>query len=108
MPIEDIRKIAYLLSGNATSSGQSSSSQSESLQIIWQRLQAKYPSSFTTSPQEIAAWYEFEAEESEAHQQWFAAAFYLKRLSSIWPDDKSLVGRLASATRSLKTGDGPK
>jgi len=105
MPVEDIRKIACLLSGNATSSSQSSSSQSESFQIIWQQLRAKYPSSFTTSPQEIAAWYEFEAEESEAHQQWFAAAFYLKRLLSVCPDDRSLVERFACATQGLKTDD---
>jgi WD40 repeat protein len=101
MPVEDAVKLAFLLSGNAISSAQSSPPQSDSPQAIWQRLQAEYPSDFTTSPQEITAWYEFEAEKSEAEHEWFAATFYLKQLLSIQPDDKSLIERFAQARQNL-------
>src|SRR5439155_19189801 len=69
--VDDLRKLARLLSGDTvTPSGPVESSSSPPLSTIWQQLRTKYPSDFTTSPEDIAAWHEFEAENSELQQQW--------------------------------------
>ena len=55
------------------------------------------PADFATAPEEIAAWHEFEAQDSESQGQWSAAAFHLQHLMALRPGDKSLAGRLARA-----------
>jgi len=51
---------------------------------------------------EMAAWHEFQANDSENRRQWSAAAFHLERLLSIRPDDRSLVERLTRARRQIQ------
>jgi hypothetical protein len=90
---------------NVMASGQPTETQSESLPVLWRRLREKYPSSFTTSAKEIAAWHESQAEECEAEQQWFAAAFHLERLLNSHPDNPTLLARLDRAKEHLRGGD---
>jgi WD40 repeat protein len=104
-PVDDLRKLGRLLSGTTVASpGEVSSPQSESPEALWRQLQTRYPSDFATSTEEVAGWHEFEAEESELEQQWFAAAFHLQRLLSMRPGDPSLSERLARAQQHLKNG----
>jgi hypothetical protein len=74
----------------------------ESLETLWQRLRTHYAADFTTSPQEITAWHEFEAQDSELKAQWFAAAFHLERLVALRSGDPSLTQRLARAKEHLR------
>jgi hypothetical protein len=104
--VDDLRKLGRLLSGTtAAPPGETISPQSESLEALWRHLQTRYPSGFATSDEEVAAWHEFEAEESELAQQWFAAAFHLQRLFLRRPGDPSLTERLTRAQAHLKSGN---
>jgi WD40 repeat protein len=97
-PVEDLLSLARLLSGSLGGpSAETRQRSSASLENVWQHLRAKYPADFTVSPAEITLWHEFQADESEQEHQWFAAAFHLKRLSSMHPDDLALAARLARA-----------
>ena len=105
-PEEDLLMLGQLLSDdNVTASGQPMETQPEPLPVLWRRLREKYPSSFTTSAEEIAAWHESQAEECEAQQQWFAAAFHLGRLLNSHPDNPTLSARLDCAKEHLRKGD---
>jgi WD40 repeat protein len=105
-PADDLLDIARLLSGgNVTRSRQmlsSPSSPSRLLPDLWEHLRNKYPATFTVSPEDIAAWHEFQAEACESGQQWAAAIFHLERLQRLRPDDPSLSGRLALAKKKLR------
>lgn len=104
-PADDLIGLANLLSGNPIApTGGLGRAHSESLNVLWQRLRTQYPSGFSTSPDEVSGWHEFEAEECELEQQWFGAAFHLQHLLSIRPGDASLVERLAQAQQHLKSG----
>jgi WD40 repeat protein len=104
--VEDLRKIAYLLSGEAfTSSDAASINPSESPWALWRKLQSEYPDTFKTSPRENYAWHEFEAEQSAIDQQWYATAFHLEQLLSVDPGNESLLKRLAKAKQHLKAGE---
>ena len=101
-PIEDLRKIADLLSGEtgAPSDGVGALPSGSSLRV-WERLRRQYPNTFKTSPQENEAWHEFEAQQSENDQQWHAVVFHLEQLLSVHPADQSLLKRLAEAKQHL-------
>ena len=97
-PVEDLLRLAELLSGRALiPSGQSNSPQPDSLQRLWERLRNEYPSSFTVSTREIALWHECQADACEVEQQWSAVAFHLERLLALRPGDPSLLQRLNRA-----------
>jgi WD40 repeat protein len=105
-PVEDLGAVAHLLSGSRPASARTSaSSKEESLESLWRRLRAKYPSDFMTSSDEIAAWHELEAAKSELQQQWLAAAFHLERLLALRPGDQALSGRLARVNGQLQKGN---
>lgn len=104
-PIEDLRAVARLLTGSRPASARTSaSSKEDSLESLWGRLRAKYPSDFTTSSEEIAAWHESEAATSEFEGQWVAAVFHLERLLALRAGDQALSGRLARAKEHLQPG----
>ena len=97
-PVRDLILQAYLLSGASdTSAPRFRASRPESIQAIWRALQAKYPSSFSTSGDEIANWHAVQAEENERAGRWFAAAFHLNQLLWLRPGDSELATRLARA-----------
>ena len=105
-PAAELKALAQVLSGGSpVSSAGSPPPTCESLQALWQRLRAKYPSDFTTSVEQIAAWHEFEADESDLRRGWFAEAFHLERLLSIRPSDPALTERLARVKGHLKKAD---
>ena len=93
-----------LLAGGKIASAGVSPSREGSLESLWRRLRAKYPSEFRTSSEEIAAWHEFEAATSELGEQWFAAAFHLERLHAMRPGDQALSERLARVKKLLPQG----
>ncbi len=97
-PREELSRVARLLSGDTVNpSSRPLSQPAESLETIWKGLQNKYRADFTTSPMEIAAWHDSQAEESEQERQWFAAIFHLTRLLVLRPGDSEVTGRLAHA-----------
>jgi hypothetical protein len=105
-PLDDLILMAGLLSGNSvTPAGQLSPVKSGSLETVWKQLRDKHPSDFVTSAEEIAAWHEFHAEESEVQEQWAAAVFHLQRLLVIRPDDQFFADRLARARKMLAKND---
>lgn len=67
------------------------------MRAIWEQLRAKYPSDFCTSPQEVSEWDTLQAQENERSHHWSAAAFHLKRLLALHPEDHALADRLAAA-----------
>lgn len=83
-PVADLLDLAQLLSSDTVSaSGQSIPPPPEPLSVLWPRLQGKYPSSFTASDREIAAWHRYQADQCKAEQQGSAAAFHLQHLSTL-------------------------
>jgi WD40 repeat protein/serine/threonine protein kinase len=103
-PLEDLSAIARLLSGSSDAAqGTSTSRKPEPLELTWQRLASRHPSDFTVSAEQVAAWHEFQATECEQHKKWFAAAFHLKQLLLLRPDDQTLRQRLAQAQQHLKS-----
>jgi hypothetical protein len=103
-PIVDLQLLAGLLSGTSAKPAEGQTvSQTEPTHVVLQRLQAKYPATFRTSPQEIAAWHEFEARNNEAEKRWSAAAFHLKWLAQIRPNDDIVALRLARANEHAES-----
>jgi WD40 repeat protein len=102
-PIEDLRKVADLLSGQSiTLADGMGPSRSESLERIWHELRVKYPADFTVSQEQVIAWHEFEAARSEREKEWFTAVFHLEALLAARPDDQSLSNRLRQSEEALK------
>jgi hypothetical protein len=105
-PVEDLKMFGRLLTGSTVAHlGEGRSPQAKSLEVLWRELQTRYPFSFVTSSAEVAAWHEFEAEESGLEKQWFAVVFHLERLLSMRPGERPLTERLAHAKGSLKRGN---
>jgi len=97
-PIVDLQQLAGLLSGTSAKPAEGQTvSQTEPTHVVLQRLQAKYPASFRTSPEEITAWHEFEARKNEADKRWDAAVFHLQWLLNNHPADAALTQRLVRA-----------
>jgi WD40 repeat protein len=102
-PIDDLVTLSRLLSGHTeTRFGQLSSEGSESLEVTWGRLRRKYPATFKTSTDEIEKWHEFQAEECEVQQQWFAEAFHLNRLLMLRPGDQSIITQLNAVNEHVR------
>jgi len=97
---DDLVLLAALLSGNSvTPIAQLSSASTES---IWQRLRANCPSDFVTPTEKIAAWHEFQADESEIKKDWTAVIFHLGRLLALQPDEQSIIQRIDRARQHLQ------
>jgi WD40 repeat protein len=90
-PQADLVALARLLSG------QDNRQERTPLQELWRRLRTLYPADFTTSPEEIAAWHEYQAEECEQGNNWVAAAFHWERCLSLSPQNAILAARLTEA-----------
>jgi len=85
-PVADLTELAEFISGGQSISNEDDGGRPpETLKTLWQRLRAKYPGDFSTSKAQIARWHELNAEESELHENWFAAGFHLERLLSFRP-----------------------
>jgi WD40 repeat protein len=106
-PAKDLSKLSRLLSGDMVASSTDSARQKpELLMKVWRDLKAKYPSEFHTSPEEIIAWHESIFRDSEYAGDWKSAAFHLKRLMVIDPDDKTLSTEyLLAEGRAKKNGN---
>jgi WD40 repeat protein len=95
-----VRHSLLLSSGVIGLPGQLDVPASAVLQTEFRTLQAAYPSAFETSRDEIMSWHEFQAEQSEAEQDWFGATFHLEQLLALDPDSPSLTNRLLVAKAS--------
>jgi WD40 repeat protein len=100
-PLATLRSLVRLLCSDTTSP---SGGAPGSLEAVWQGLTRQYPADFVTAPQEIAAWHEFEAQESELQGQWFAAVLHLEKVLSLRPADAAIIQRLARAKEHLRDG----
>lgn len=101
-PVEELISLATLLSGSSVAPmGQLAPPQSEALESVWHRLRAKHPDTFETAREEVITWHAFQAEESEMKPDWRAAAFHLKKLLEITPDDESVLKRLKRAQTEI-------
>ena len=74
------------------------------LRSAWEKLSARHSSEFTVSPDELSAWHQREAEDSEKAGQWSAAVFHWEQLTRAKPEDQTLSGRLAAARQKLESG----
>jgi len=101
-PAVDLIRLSRLLSGDRPAPAVGlSQPNSESLQETWRQLRTRYTNQFQLSPQEVAAWHEFEAEESELHKQWSGAVFHLQHLLEMHPGDRSFRDRLEKAQQEI-------
>jgi WD40 repeat protein len=104
-PLEELARLAEVLSASKVASEQLSQSTAESLKRTWEQLRAVYPSDFSTSDEEIAAWHQRQADESEKSDEWFAVVFHLERLLALQPEDAALSNRLAAAKIHLSSNN---
>ena len=105
-PVADLVDLARLLAGDTVAaSGQLPAPQTESLQVLWERLRDKYPSTFTVSEREIGAWHEYQAAHGEAARQWPAAVFHLQQLLALQPGNLSFLERLTRAQEHRAAGN---
>lgn len=95
-PTQEVMRLSQLYSGKPLFPATASPA-GESTPEIWRQLQLGGRSELAVSTQQIANWYEFEAEESDLEGNPQAASFYLARLLSIRPGDEALRERLARA-----------
>jgi WD40 repeat protein len=101
-PATDLIQLGELLTGGGISQlGGPPTVQKESLQVLWDRLRAKYPSDFEVSPEAIDAWYNLQVKSSRDEEQWFAEAFNLRQLLALHPGDPNLIKQLAIANQRL-------
>ncbi len=103
-PVADISAIVRLLSGVSENSSGGSPKQ-ESPEQLWRKLASKYPSDFSVSGAQVAAWHEFQASQYELRHKWLAAVFHLNRLRMLKPNDETLEHRFAHAQEQLRAGD---
>jgi WD40 repeat protein len=100
-PFKDLVRLARLLSGETVvPSSHPDSVSGESLMETWNQLRTRYPADVTVSDEQVANWYDFQADESESEDNPQATVFYLQRLMKLRPGDPSLAERLARAKRS--------
>ena len=102
----DLLELAQVLSGGSFVSAEGTGLSLKPSSASWQRLRAEFPSQFETSPDEIIRWHEFQAEDSELDEDWFAAGFHIRQLLRLRPNDAGLLDRLAHATERLNAEDG--
>ena len=95
-PVRKLQEISRLLSDDA-----GSPATSESLKSLWQQVRTNDASQFSTSREQLLTWHELQAEDSERHAQWSAAAFHLQRLLSLGSAEASVTQRLASVRGHL-------
>jgi eukaryotic-like serine/threonine-protein kinase len=104
LPVEP-RSRATLLSLVRLLSGGSSpgdaGAPTEPPETLWQRLRIEYPGDFATSMEDIAAWHELAAHDSEVKLQRTAVAFHLEHLLSLRPSDPAVAKNLARAQEHL-------
>lgn len=105
-PVDDLMLLSYLLSGGtATPSSGWAPPHGASLQAIWEELNSKYPLEFSTSPEEVTTWHEFETQLAKQQRNWSAVAFHLRYLLQDRPGDSSLAAQLAEANKHLQAGE---
>jgi WD40 repeat protein/serine/threonine protein kinase len=101
-PIENMRQIVRLMSGDSfvPQPGLASDS-SEPMAELWTRLHTEGSPDFSVTAEQVAAWHEFSARESEREKQWFALTFHLERLLALSPEDPLILSRLEQARAKL-------
>ncbi len=105
-PVDDLVTLSRLLSGRTeTRFGDLTPQNSEPLEMLWGRLRSKYPKTFETSTEEIEQWHEYQAEECDLQQKWFAEAFHLRCLLMLRPGDLSISNKLVAANSHLIRGN---
>lgn len=97
----DLADISRLLSGDPARPGTPGAGSSESLSNAWQLATTRYIADFTPSSDQLVAWHEAQAMESERDEDWFAAAYHLKCLVNLRPQDETSRGWLQSVQRHL-------
>lgn len=81
-PVEDIRLIADILSGETSEEqGGSTPKRSALLQSDWARLRRLYPATFSTSAADVQSWHAYVAQECESRNDSYGAAYHLKILT---------------------------
>jgi WD40 repeat protein len=101
-PIEDLTKLAELLSGHRIdASGSEFPLTTEELQAAWRQLQSRQPAQFEQAAGEVAQWHRAWAWAGEKDKQWFSALFHLERLLAAAPGDASLLARRDHARKQL-------
>jgi WD40 repeat protein len=104
--VADLGAIARLLSGGSDDTREIGPvRKSGHLELTWQRLASEHPFYFNVSPEQVAAYQEFQAAECEKGHNWLAAAFHLSQLSHLRPADQTLRQRLVQAQEHLKAAN---
>jgi WD40 repeat protein len=95
-PIQDLLSVAHLLSSQKIHErGGLVPLKSDEIINALRRLQAKYPSEFQVTPQDLTEWHQQQADHSERIKEWTAALFHLDRLMALKQADPELLKRRA-------------
>ncbi len=83
-PLADLELLDTLLSGGmAAANNQSTAASLPNFNTIWKSLREKYPTAFTVSTNELIAWHQRQADESQQNSNRFAIDFHLKNLRAL-------------------------
>jgi WD40 repeat protein len=101
-PTGDLAQLAELLSGyRIDDRGGFLPLEAQEVTDRWTTLRRGYPTNFTTTPEEIGAWHDKEANACESDWNWWAARFHLDRLLEAKPGDPTLQARRDYAQLAL-------
>jgi WD40 repeat protein len=102
-PVDDLALLSRFVSGDSLRApSDTSPQQPEEVKAIWDRLRTNFPPAFTVSSNQVVAWHELQAQQSEKGKDWFAAAFHWKQLLNLLPNDSGYAERLQYAERKLQ------
>jgi WD40 repeat protein len=90
-PLNDVRSLARLLAStheilNLTSND----TPPRAIELLWNRLRARYPDDFSTTTNQIIAWHQQQILDSEKDENWAAAVFHLERKLLLRPGDEEV------------------
>lgn len=106
-PLADIADLAQLLtSASRRPPGTGNREAMRGLQSIWERLLLRYPSDFTAGLDEQVDWHLERARYGLTEKRWQAAAFHLRVLGGLKPEDARLAVWLNDAESRIKEAAG--
>lgn len=102
-PVEDVTRLAHLLSGHEIDRTPSQAPLSaEQIVSTFHALQAKYPEEFSEQPEQRLAWHRSQAIEAESSGRWAAVNWHLSKLIASSPEDAALYLRRGDARGELR------
>ena len=102
-PVPDLVQLAHFLSGDAVSTPTGLGPQpNASVQAIWDHLRSTCAPAFTVTSNQVVAWHNYQAQQSESQNQWSAAAFHWRQLLKLRRGDPGFSEHLKYAEEKMR------